>query len=87
MAMTAPEQSVTSMREYLELVLADAEALEAYVHDAVGRIRERVHAARLAEDPEFLARLTDLRERIDSGESLGPGVDLDELRRRYQPTR
>lgn len=83
MAMTAPEP-VTSMLGFLEEVLAEAEEIDARMHEGIGRLRERIAALKLAEDPGFVEALGELRRRIDAGEPLGEEVDLDERAARYR---
>lgn len=62
-----------------------------WVGDRMERRYERrlaeLHADRLANDPEFVAQVQEIDRQITAGEwDPGPGLDVDELRRRYLPS-
>jgi hypothetical protein len=84
------DRPVTSMREFVSEVLAEAEDLKAELDrrldERISQLREKLRALDVAEDPELQADVQELLGRVETGEPLGPEVDLHDLRRRHVPT-
>jgi hypothetical protein len=81
-AAAANYAEVTSMRDFLHGMLEEATRIDGLVHDAILRLRERIYALELAEDPDFLAEHREFSEQAKAGE-VGPGLTAEEFAKRY----
>lgn len=75
------EPPVTSIRDFLEDILEEAVELRSQMDEGIRRLRERIHALRLAEDAQFVREHLEFSKNYDP--DAEPGLTREEFAELY----